>query len=112
MLGLRKFSALWRGDVSLKEVYWFWFGVIIPTINIFFGVLGFYFFIQSGSPLLGLVISQIALPYSVWIVVPLWRSASNYTGNQFWAIASKITAAIYLIVLTFSVWKVFETVRF
>ena len=112
MLGVRKFSALWRGDVSLKEVYWFWFGFIPLTINIFFGFLGFYFFIQSGSWLLWLVISQIAIPYSIWIVVPLWRSASNYTGNQIWAIASKLTAVIYFIVLMFSEWKAVETVRF
>lgn len=112
MLGSRKFSALWRGDVSLKEVYWLWFGFLPFTLNIFFGFLGIHFVIQSGSGLLGLVISQIALPYSIWIVVPLWRSASNHTGNQIWAIASKITAVVYLIVLTLSVWKAAKFVRF
>ena len=112
MLGLRKFSSLWRGDVSLKEVYWFWFGFLPFTLNIFFGFLGIYFVIQSGSGLQGFLISQIALPYSIWIIIPLLQSASNYTGNQFWAISSKITAAIYLLVLAISVWKTVESLKF
>ncbi|MCG8508790.1 MAG: hypothetical protein MI741_06135 [Rhodospirillales bacterium] len=79
--GWRKLvRALWRGERPLWEVFW-WYTMVFGTLLNLLTTIGFFFLVYLGAPYL-VAIAEFALPipYNIFMVVAVWRSAGNYSG--------------------------------
>jgi len=85
------FVKFWYGDLSLPMSYW---GVGVG-IGIAFGFLVGIFTIaaeMSEDAMWGFLI-----PFQIYTVVGIWRSADKYKGAKFWAILAKVAVVIGII---------------
>ena len=79
-------KEFWEGKITLWKSYWLG-GVII------YQALSFIFL---------LIIGILELPQLAWLIVAayifvmisIWRSASNYTGPKGWAILAKVVVIL------------------
>ena len=90
------FVRFWNGDLSLPMSYW---GVGVG-IGIIFGFLVGAFTIAVGM-------SEDAMwgffiPFQIYTVVGIWRSANKYRGTKFWAILAKIAVVFGIVSNLFS----------
>ena len=90
------FVRFWNGDLSLPMSYW---GVGVG-IGIIFGFLVGAFTISVGM-------SEDAMwgffiPFQIYTVVGIWRSADKYKGTKFWAILAKVAVVFGIVSNLFS----------
>tara|TARA_B100000700_G_scaffold231735_1_gene256538 strand:+ start:923 stop:1243 length:321 start_codon:yes stop_codon:yes gene_type:complete len=85
------FVRFWSGQLSLPMSYW---GVGIG-IGILFSILVVIIVLGLGmhdDAMWGFII-----PFQIFTVVGIWRSADRYKGPKFWAILAKIAIVIGII---------------
>ncbi len=90
------FIKFWNGDLSLPMSYW---GVGIG-IGILFGFIVTAFIVAAGmsdDAMWGFII-----PFQIYLVVGIWRSANKYKGPNFWAVLAKIAVIFGVISNLFS----------
>ena len=78
------FVRFWNGELSLPMSYW---GVGVG-IGILFGFIIVAFVSDAGlsdDAMWGFII-----PFQIYTVVGIWRSANKYKGAKFWAILAKV----------------------
>jgi len=90
------FIRLWRGQISLPMTYWVW-GVFLTFVvtlisGVLFGIMSQNQSLTSNIMILSL--GAIVLLYSFFILVSIWRSASNHDGSRIWANIAKIIVVI------------------
>ncbi len=93
------FVNFWNGDVSLPMSYW---GVGIG-IGIFYGfIIGLFTFSagMSEDAIWGFII-----PFQIYAVVGIWRSANKYKGAKFWSILAKVALVLGIISNLFSIFS-------
>jgi hypothetical protein len=87
----------WRGELSLPKSFWL-NGFLIGLISrvLFSGLLTGSQFLGSVSVVVPvfLALQTLNLLVVVWILVGIWRAASNYAGRRLWAILAKIVVVI------------------
>ena len=74
-------KQLWQGELSLAQTFWLYYVVAMIALRIVASAIG---------PVMGIVI----LGWAGFMVVPIWRSADNYTGNSLFALLAKIAAVL------------------
>ena len=90
------FVRFWNGDLSLPMSYWgvgvgigLVFGLLI---GVFTGATG-----MSEDAMWGFLI-----PFQIYTVVGIWRSADKYKGAKFWAILAKLAVVFGIVSNLFS----------
>ena len=90
------FVRFWNGDLSLPMSYWgvgvgigLVFGLLI---GVFTGAAG-----MSEDAMWGFLI-----PFQIYTVVGIWRSADKYKGAKFWAILAKVAVVFGIVSNLFS----------
>ena len=90
------FVRFWNGDLSLPMSYWgvgvgigLVFGLLI---GVFTGAIG-----MSEDAMWGFLI-----PFQIYTVVGIWRSADKYKGAKFWAILAKVAVVFGIVSNLFS----------
>ena len=90
------FVRFWNGDLSLPMSYWgvgvgigLVFGLLI---GVFTGATG-----MSEDAMWGFLI-----PFQIYTVVGIWRSADKYKGAKFWAILAKVAVIFGIVSNLFS----------
>ena len=90
------FVRFWNGDLSLPMSYWgvgvgigLVFGLLI---GVFTGAKG-----MSEDAMWGFLI-----PFQIYTVVGIWRSADKYKGAKFWAILAKVAVVFGIVSNLFS----------
>ena len=90
------FVRFWNGDLSLPMSYWgvgvgiaLVFGLLI---GVFVGATG-----MSKDAMWGFLI-----PFQIYTVVGIWRSADKYKGAKFWAILAKVAVVFGIVSNLFS----------
>lgn len=83
---------LWHGKVPLKAAFWMY---------AFAGVLGFKWVIR-GAAMYGYTdgpayraLSILAIAYSIFAAVSVWRSASGFSGRAAWANAARVASIVW-----------------
>lgn len=89
-------SEVWYGQRSLAQTFWLWYGLFV---GLFIGgggaVIAMMFALTTASMFPVYLIGALSLPINVWILVGLWRSATNNPG--FWAVVVKISVVLGII---------------
>ena len=90
------FVRFWSGNLSLPMSYWgvgvgigLVFGLLI---GVFTGATG-----MSEDAMWGFLI-----PFQIYTVVGIWRSADKYKGAKFWAILAKVAVVFGIVSNLFS----------
>ena len=90
------FVRFWNGNLSLPMSYWgvgvgigLVFGLLI---GVFTGATG-----MSEDAMWGFLI-----PFQIYTVVGIWRSADKYKGAKFWAILAKVAVVFGIVSNLFS----------
>jgi len=99
---------VWYGQRSLAETWWFWnvlivnilLGEVVALITILSAIL-------SGSYFPFLLSKVLTIPCAIWIIVGIWRSASN-TGS-FWADVAKFLLIIQSPLVIYRVYTIFSS---
>ena len=90
------FVRFWNGDLSLPMSYW---GVGVG-IGLIFGFSIGIFTVSVGmseDAMWGFLI-----PFQIYTVVGIWRSADKYKGAKFWAILAKVAVVFGIVSNLFS----------
>ena len=90
------FVKFWNGDLSLPMSYW---GVGLGLGLVFGFSVGFF------TILLGMsedAIWGFLIPFQIYTVVGIWRSADKYKGAKFWAILAKVAVVFGIVSNLFS----------
>ena len=90
------FVRFWNGQLSLPMSYWgvgVGLGIVYGAIiGIFIGLMG-----MSEEAMWGFLI-----PFQIYTVVGIWRSADKYKGAKFWAILAKVAVVFGIVSNLFS----------
>ena len=90
------FVRFWNGDLSLPMSYWgvgIGLGLVFGLlIGVFTGATG-----MSEDAMWGFLI-----PFQIYTVVGIWRSADKYKGAKFWAILAKVAVVFGIVSNLFS----------
>ena len=93
-------KALWEGRCPLEETFW-WYGVAYGFLLNFFTSLLFFLLLVNDANMAWVALAfAIPIPYNLFVVVAVWRSAGRYPGPQKWADFARIGAVYWMIGLT------------
>ena len=96
------FIRLFRGEIPLPMTYWVWFFfaslVILIASSFYFDSLPIE--LTSKQRYISLSIAIFSILYSIFILIAVWRSATNHDGSKFWANVAKIIVIINVINLS------------
>jgi hypothetical protein len=94
------FRRLWAGDEPLSRAFWefaicYGLALNLATTLASMGAAA------SGQPgALILALYALPLPYNLFIVVAVWRSAAHYAGRRLWADLARPFAVLWAVLLT------------
>lgn len=90
---------LWTGDVSLARTFWE-FAVIYGLVLNLAATAAALGMASAGQPgWLALAVHLLPLPYTVLVLVAVWRSAARYAGRKLWAELAPPMAALWGLLL-------------
>lgn len=91
-------TRLFRGDISLPITYWV-FGVLIGNVafQIIFKVIEFKY-IDIATSQVGswsvIAFYWLAIGYSIFMLIAIWRSAGKYKGKAVWAGLARVAVVL------------------
>lgn len=97
------FTRLFRGDISLPITYWV-FGVLIGNVafQIILKVIEFKY-IDIATSQVGswavIAFYWLAIGYSIFMLIAIWRSAGKYKGKAVWAGLARVAVVLGTLVL-------------
>ena len=93
-------TQLWRGDLPLAHVVWRHAVAYAFLVNVVLDI-PFYALIINKAPALWIVLAFLApMPYNIFVIVAVWRSAAKYSGAQKWADLARIGSLVWIALLT------------
>ncbi|RDH82475.1 MAG: hypothetical protein DIZ80_09295 [endosymbiont of Galathealinum brachiosum] len=96
-------TRLFEGDISLVVTYWIW-GVLIVGLSSRIALLIYnenfmVIALNENSEMYTNIFNGILFGASAFMLVSIWRSAGNYTGNPTWKILARTVVVINTLVL-------------
>ncbi len=98
MINLAK--DLWEGTVSLKQTFWQYAVVYGLLVNLVTSLLFLALLVNDVAPVLPIAAFILPVPFNLFLIVAVWRSADRYQGPKKWADLARVGAVIWLLVLT------------
>ena len=93
-------TQLWRGELALAHVVWRHAVAYALLVNLASDI-PFYALIINQASALWIVLAFLApMPYNIFVIVAVWRSAANYSGEQKWADLARIGSLTWIALLT------------
>ena len=95
-----RLKSLWAGEVPLPEVFWHYavgYGLIL---NIATSILFVVLVKTNASPWVLVPAYFLPVPYNLFMIVAVWRSAGRYQGPKQWAELARIGTVIGMLILT------------
>jgi hypothetical protein len=80
----------WRGRLPLKRVFWLYGVLTSSAVTAVFVAL-----VRQGGPGLGLrqLLLAAFVPYTVWLLVSIWRCSDNVRNRYYGRMARAMTVA-------------------
>jgi hypothetical protein len=97
-----KLKSLWEGDVPLPEAFW-WYAVAYGVlVNFVTSGLFLILIVEDVSPWLLVPAYLLPVPYNIFVIVAVWRSAEQYQGSRKWADRARAATVVGMIIMTLS----------
>ena len=91
---------LWCGEESLARAFWE-YAILYGTLANLLATAGMFAAVASGlSALLAVAIHLLPIPYNIFVVVAVWRSAQRYPGQQEWSLLARIGVVVWALIAT------------
>ena len=95
-----KLKSLWAGDVPLPETFW-WYAVTCGVLaNIVTSGLFLILIIEDVTPWWLVPAFLLPVPYNIFVIVAVWRSAEKYQGDRKWADLARAVTVVGMVILT------------
>ena len=91
---------LWRGEIGLAGAFWRYAIVYGLIANLAATTLAFTVIASGGPASLAMAIFLLPLPYNVFAVIAVWRSAARHQGDRRWADAARVAVILWAVLLT------------
>jgi hypothetical protein len=89
---------LWRGEESLARAFWE-YAILYGTLLNIITTAGMFAAIAAALPAaVALAIHLTAVPYNVFVVVAVWRSAARYRGRAEWPLLARISVIAWALI--------------
>lgn len=89
-------GALWRGEVPLSQAIWRDMACVGTALNIVAMGGAFLAVALGASTLTGIAIHLLPVPYNIFLVASVWRSAEREPADRAWA--ARIGSVAWLLV--------------
>ena len=93
-------KQLWTGKFPLGRVFWHYavaYGLLINLVT----DLAFYALLLNDANMVLVVLAFASpVPYNIFIIVAVWRSADHYRGPKRWAELAQVGTVIWMLALT------------
>ncbi|MFP6748028.1 MAG: hypothetical protein VCD66_10580 [Alphaproteobacteria bacterium] len=91
---------LWAGRRPLKEAFW-WYAVAYGFLLNFVTSLVFFAQLANDTNMVWVALAfAVPIPYNIFAVVAVWRSAGRYPGPEKWADWARISSMVWMLALT------------
>ena len=93
-------ARLWRGEHDLHDTFWRYtilYGLLVNVVT----TIGFMALIAANMPAAAVIVGYaIPIPYNIFVVVAVWRSAGAYQGPISTAVFMRVTGILWMTVLS------------
>jgi hypothetical protein len=97
MTALRRF---WQGDVPLGEAFWLW-GILGGGVLALFATLFGLMLLTFGAPPWLVVVLIVGhIPFNVFLLVGVWRSAGGSAVGETVRLVARICMSVWAVVLS------------
>ena len=96
----RLVNDLWAGEVPLGEAFWRYAVAYGLLVNLVTSTLFLALLVRDAGLVPLIAVFALPIPYNVFAIVAVWRSAARYEGPNTWAELARVGAVIWLIALT------------
>ena len=93
----RLIKALWTGEMPLAEAFWAYGIAVGSCVNLAATLLALALLTKEAPGYIAVLIFVIPIPYNVFMLVAVWRSAGNYQGREVWAILARAAIILWAI---------------
>lgn len=73
------FGKRWRGEASLRQLFWRDMLIVGSVINLFTGFIALMIAAQGGELWFAATVHFATLPYNVFLVLAVWRTPQRST---------------------------------
>ena len=93
-------KQLWAGELPLKRTFWDYAVLYGLSLNLVTHLVFFTLLVNDANTALVALAFALPIPYNLFVVVAVWRSAERYPGPKKWAELACVGTVIWMIVLT------------
>lgn len=95
-----KLKSLWAGEVPLAEAFW-QYAVLYGMLANLVATFAFAMMVaMEMSPFLFIPVFLLPVPYNIFMIVGVWRSAEHYRGPRQWADLARIVTPLWMLLLS------------
>jgi hypothetical protein len=95
-----RLGQLWRGEIDLLRAFWD-YAIIYGSLANLIATSAALAILASDLPgLLALAVFLLPLPYTIVVLVGVWRSANRYRGPPHWATMARIAIVAWAVIAT------------
>ena len=92
---------LWAGEVPLARVFWQYAMIGGTALNVVATLLAMALLAADAPELLAVTVFALPIPYNVFALVAVWRSASAYEGPRLLADLARVVSLIWAVAAIF-----------
>ena len=95
---IRLIVRLWRGEETLARAFWE-YAILYGTLANVIAGIGTFANIAAGGPVwIAVLTFGLPIPYNLFVVVAVWRSARRYRGAPEWATLARIAVIVWALI--------------
>lgn len=91
---------LWAGDMPLVKAFWDYAILYGLVLNGLTTIAALALYTTDLPAAVGFAVFLLPLPYNLFVLVAVWRSAARYAGPRHWAEAARIVVVVWVVVVT------------
>ncbi len=99
-MSARFVKQLWTGEIPLDRAFWLYavvYGLLLNLVT----HMAFFALLLNDANLVPVVLAfASSVPYNIFMVVAVWRSADRYRGPKRWAELARVGTVIWMLALT------------
>ncbi|HSA80621.1 MAG TPA: hypothetical protein VLE23_07340 [Geminicoccaceae bacterium] len=88
---------LWAGEIPLARVFWHYAMIGGSVLNVAATLLAMALLAADAPAVFALVAFALPIPYNLFVLVAVWRSASAYEGPRLLADLARVTCLIWAV---------------
>jgi hypothetical protein len=95
---IRQMKRLWNGEESLPRAFWE-YAILYGTLANAIATIGTFAAVAANGPVwVAVALFVLPIPYNVFVVVAVWRSAQRYRGPSEWALLARIGVVVWALI--------------